>query len=568
MGLSRTSNRTIPACATARQPLGSAKGGWRLLINTHSNQRPPMRLSLVGFLMAVMIAPIPFAAPNPPLSPSEVSLSHLKARVRLATGQKTLRIRAHGPVSFEWGTKKETLAAATYSIQTSGAARGRQRYHLFAKTFLPNEARQADAYCAEWKAKGYHPEIVVFGKSMRAEGGKVIDNRSLWISLQRFDNEADAEALRKSLEKQEIWGWIRPETVHRNTAKVLIRAEGKTAALEAVTPLRITSTAPLDVGDVNTGFWKAARKTTAFSGSIDIRAGLDGLLELIENVPIEVYLAGVLPAEMPAEWPKEALKAQAVAARSEVLANLAGKHSLDDFDFCCTEHCRAYGGNSGREDATDAAIRETKGIVLTSAGRIAPTYFSANCGGWTENNENIWSGPPNPILRGKPDLPPKKKPRLFQLDSASLSEWLKSRPSAFCSANSANFRWTKRFSEQEISALFNKQYSVGQVREIKPEARGVSGRLKSLRIIGTKGSITITKELNIRLAFGGLPSAMFIIERGKTGKETAAFTFYGGGRGHGVGLCQDGARGMASAGYGFVDILRHYFSSAEVKRVD
>jgi len=165
-------------------------------------------------LLAIILSlcPVLGAAPKPSPVASEVPLEGLEARVRLAAGEKTFHVVARGPLTLEWGGSKETRGAGAYTIQASGLRPGRQRFHLFTKTFLPAEARQAEEYRASWKTRGYRPEMVIFGRRMRARGGRTVDSRSLWISLARVDTEAEAESLRKRLEKEEIWGWIRSAT--------------------------------------------------------------------------------------------------------------------------------------------------------------------------------------------------------------------------------------------------------------------------------------------------------------------------------------------------------------------
>jgi len=143
------------------------------------------------------------------------------------------------------------------------------------------------------------------------------------------------------------------------------------------------------------------------------------------------------------------------------------------------------------------------------------------------------------------------------------AQWVRSQPQAWCANDANHFRWTRRFSVAELSGLVNKYHKVGTVTAIEPGARGRSGRLRSCRVTGTGGSVNIEKELGIRLAFGGLPSAVFTVE--KTG---AAFVFHGAGRGHGVGMCQHGARAMAAAGQSHEQILRHYFTGVNLSRIN
>jgi SpoIID/LytB domain protein len=206
-------------------------------------------------------------------------------------------------------------------------------------------------------------------------------------------------------------------------------------------------------------------------------------------------------------------------------------------------------------------------VAAVAEGRVIPTVFSACCGGWSENNDTVWSGPPNGALRAVADLPKGANPAPKGLEGYGIVKWLTSTPKAYCSVDKDGFRWKRRYSQKELSALVNKVCAVGTVRAVAMGDRGPGGRLKSVKITGSKGSQVIQKELAIRRAFGGLPSAMCIINTEKNADGSLAFTIRGGGRGHGVGLCQQGARGMALQGAGYADIVRHYFTGAEIERL-
>jgi SpoIID/LytB domain protein len=508
------------------------------------------------------------------------TLANHSVRVRLTAKQSELTFRASEAVTVSSDEGEHTLPAAIYSVRASDVAPAKQRFHLFIKTFRPSEANEARQYLAQWKQQGYEPELITFGRQLQTESGKVIDGRSLWVSVARLNSMEKATALKAKLDRQEVFGWIVPETTQQGKGLLTIKevdsrsqvklgnernikdVSGK-KPLKVRLPARLRCERPIEIRNIDFGFWQPQRANRSYSGILEIAIGPDGLLEVYETLPIEDYLAGVLPAEMPAEWPVEALKAQAVSARSEVISSLAGKHMLEGFDFCGTEHCRAYLGAGGREKTTDRAVADTAGVVLAAEGRVLPAVFSANCGGWTEDNEGVWSAPPNPALRGVPDFPSGKNGP----SESGIAKWLRSPPPAYCSANSDSFRWVRKFTARELRDIVNRRYPVGDVRSIELGDRGASGRLKWVKIIGSKGTQVVRKELNIRLAFGGLKSAMFMVDiEGRKG-DPASFTFIGGGRGHGVGLCQDGARARALAGAKYRDILGHYFSRSEVVRM-
>jgi SpoIID/LytB domain protein len=169
----------------------------------------------------------------------------------------------------------------------------------------------------------------------------------------------------------------------------------------------------------------------------------------------------------------------------------------------------------------------------------------------------VWSAPPDPALRGVSDLEKRGK----KSSPARIDDWLRGKPDAWCAVDDTYFRWKRAYSETELRAIINKVAAVGRIEDIALGERGVGGRLKSVRIRGSQKTVTIEKELNIRRAFGGLPSALFTVH--KSGKN---FVFTGGGRGHGVVLCQQGARGMAVSGIGYREILTHYYTGVALAR--
>jgi SpoIID/LytB domain protein len=330
------------------------------------------------------------------------------------------------------------------------------------------------------------------------------------------------------------------------------------------------SDSPVTIKNVDFGFWNERREDRSYSGPLEVTIAKDGALQVVECIDLESYVEGVVPAEMPSSWPEAALQAQSVAGRTEIVAKIGTRHLADGFDLCATEHCQAYGGLNRRVPATTAAARATRGEILMEDARPIDAVYSLNCGGHTENVENVWSLNADPALRGRLDALGNSEELPSPIGKREIDLWVRGRPDVLCAEYSrpANFRWTKTYSADEIDALVAAKLDVGDVVNIIPLERGVSGRLKSLSVVGTLGEKVIHKELPIRSLFGGLYSAAFVLEkqRDDSGKLVSV-TFIGAGRGHGVGMCQDGARGMASHGADYRQILEHYYSGATVVRL-
>lgn len=309
---------------------------------------------------------------------------------------------------------------------------------------------------------------------------------------------------------------------------------------------------------------------TPYRGRLQLVRGGGGM-RVINQIRIDDYLKGVLPAEI-GPSPMEALKAQAVSARSETIFKLAtGRHSADGFDLCTQVHCQAYKGMRLETADSNRAVDETVGYVLMNGeGRILDAVYHNVCGGVTAGAEDVWDSKPIPGL--SPVFDSQRRtgtPRLG--DEAAFRRFLgETGADHFCDSSNPGYpkyalkyyRWTKTLSADEL----RKAAGVGRVRDIRVVERRESGRVRKIRISGDSGEKVIEKELPIRNAFG-LWSGLFYLDVRMGGGYVESATFVGAGNGHGVGLCQQGARIMAARGIGFDRILQHYYPGASLARV-
>jgi len=494
-------------------------------------------------------------------------LARQTVRVRLTTGQRAIDVASPERITASVAGGKRTLPPGSWTFRAAEATPARQEFRVFVKTFQPAERAAAMGFLDQLQREGYSAEIVTLGRRFHTKSGRIMDTRVLWISAGAFPRLEEAEALRATFEGRDVWGWVRARTVAEGRGIVAVRGNGEEQTAEWEVPLALEADGPIQLCWDDGGAGRKQPQARAYVGRLEIGIAPDGTLEVFETLDVETYLRGVLPSEMPADWPVEALKAQAVAARTDVFAKLGIAHELEGFDLCGAEHCLAYGGQTAWRPRTDAALEVTSGEILTDGERFIPAVFCANCGGWTENNENVWSGPANPNLRGVPDMLLSTEDGSDTPAAVGMAAWLLDPPKAYCSGDPRYYRWRKQFSAEELTAVVNERYPVGPVRSIEFGERGVSGRLKWVTVHGANGAAVIRKELPIRLAFGGLPSAMFLVDVEGGPDRPAQFTFVGGGRGHGVGLCQHGARGMALEGARHGEILIHYFTGARIEKV-
>lgn len=261
---------------------------------------------------------------------------------------------------------------------------------------------------------------------------------------------------------------------------------------------------------------------------------------VVNAVPMEEYLLGVVPSEVSPSWHEDALKAQAVAARTYAMYHMGG-FSKAGYDVTDDTRSQVYRGTAVESAATSNAIAETAGEILTSGGKPIDAVFHANGGGYTENSENVWG---------------------------SQIQYLRGVKEEFSSV--VNQPWTKTVSLAE----FQKRLNVGNLKKIelsklkkgpmKVRDRGVSGRVKSFTVEGSKGKKTVTGDQ--MKSWFGLSSTLFDLDvKGKN----LVITGYG--SGHGLGLSQWGAEAMAAKnGDGkeyYKKILTHYFTGAKVEKI-
>ena len=315
-------------------------------------------------------------------------------------------------------------------------------------------------------------------------------------------------------------------------------------------------------------FWSGSQDRS-YRGQIEINIVPNGL-QVVNKVSLEEYLYGVVPSEMPANWPMEALKAQAVAARSEAMVKL-GRHKDEGFDFCSEVHCQVYSGVENETEATNQAVEDTRGVIMAYRGKPVDAVYSGNCGGHTQDNI-FGDGEDIPYLKGIPDTLDDTG-MSFPLSPLQLEYWFKEPPkSILCDipeySKNSSFRWVRIYSAEEIKEMLPDAARIGNINKIIVARRRKSGHISAVKIIGSKSSFIIEKELNIRKALGNLRSSMFKIEvKYGADKKPRQFIFYGGGWGHGIGMCQSGACGLAGMGRNYQEILKHYYKGVELKKI-
>jgi len=272
-----------------------------------------------------------------------------------------------------------------------------------------------------------------------------------------------------------------------------------------------------------------------YRGEVELRLTPRGLT-VVNIVRTEDYVRSVTAEEMPPSWPAPALEAQAVAARTFALAH-RGRHRSAGFDLCTTTHCQSYHGIRSEQASSNQAVQATYGQVLTYQGKLIEALFHTDSGGMTENSEDVW-GTKIPYLRAATEVERFTQP------------------------------WQKTLPAVELVQKFHHKGDIGELKIIRLSPlqmgqasadRTVSGRVKSVQLVGKKGTVRVTGE-ELRNVLGLRSTLLEMKLNGGT------VQIHGYGWGHGLGLSQYGAKAWAKQ-LDYQGILKHYYQGAVLKQL-
>ncbi len=427
----------------------------------------------------------------------------------------------------------------------------------------------------EWTKKGVPVRVATVGEAYGI-AGHVVDTRRYAILAQGVSTEAGARQKAQELEaKFGARVQIRRELAVRPRGRVELRdPHGASVAIgEGALELRAADGIVVEQVEFGMGYSFHGAEDRAYPGRLFATIDGSGALAVVVALPMERLIKGVVPSEIFARAHAEALKAQAVTARGEVLAKIGARHLGDPYQLCAEQHCQVYKGTAAEEAGANAAVDATRGEALFAElggqSRLVDSVYSAVCGGFTEDNDAVWGGPPDPSLRGRPDFDPTAPGMAAFKDGigeALVSRFVHLNPvPSYCAqsgfARPDKVRWQRPFTRAEVDEICA-PLGVGAVQALAVDGRGVSGRARSLRVAGDRAAARVHGELTIRRMFRNLNSGMFVVERSPGG-----WTFVGGGWGHGSGMCQTGAIGRAERGASYRDILAWYYSGAAPVRI-
>ena len=367
---------------------------------------------------------------------------------------------------------------------------------------------------------------------------------------------------------------------------------------------------------IGIGFHWERKEAQTFEGMLRLEADGDRVW-VINELPVERYLASVISSEMRATSSPSLLRAHAIISRSWLLTQMAHRINADHpseetcggweteeelvrwydrddhqrFDVCADDHCQRYQGITRMvSDHVEEAIHSTYGQVLWDGKGICDARFSKCCGGATEVFSACWQDEDKPYLAAFLDRPTQAGQAADALpdltDEETARKWILSDPPAFCNTQDKQvlrqvlngydqetadfYRWHIDYTQEELASLIARKTGLrfGKILDLVPLERGKSGRIVRLKIVGTERERVIGKELEIRrtLSESHLKSSAFVVttQQGADGIPQS-FHLSGAGWGHGVGLCQIGAAMMGEKGYDHEAILRHYYPGATLK---
>jgi len=357
--------------------------------------------------------------------------------------------------------------------------------------------------------------------------------------------------------------------------------------------------------------WQRKEDQT-FEGGLRLRANANGTITAINDAGVEQYLKSVISSEMSAEAPLELLRAHAITSRSWLVAMLErqkrfkhiggparrgseseteivrwyDREDHERYDVCADDHCQRYQGITKIiSPAAAQAVQDTRGVFLVHGGEICDARYSKSCGGRSEVFATAWEELSVPYLATVSDAAV-EHPLISS--EATAQQWIRASPEAYCNTTDGSilrqvlpsfdqettdfYRWTVTYGNDELAALLHRRSGIdfGALRQLEPLQRGPSGRIDRLRIVGTRRTVVVGKELEIRrwLSPSHLYSSAFVVTtEGGPGGLPAKFTLHGAGWGHGVGFCQIGAAVMAAQGFQAETIVKHYFRGVELKKL-
>lgn len=323
---------------------------------------------------------------------------------------------------------------------------------------------------------------------------------------------------------------------------------------------------------------KAEISNRPYAGTLKLQPNAHQSFTLVNNVPLETYVRGVVPHEIGYNAPYPAVQAQAILARTYALASLQ-RFKADDYELCADTQCQVYRGLENTTEVADRAVADTRGLVLTYNNRVIDALYSSTTGGITANYNDLWDGTPRPYLQSVLDLAnrPENQRSANISDNKNLKAFL-DRQEGFNEVGWRTLRWRKSGSLDELQISLKKflrfsgdtTTNFNAIKQLQITKRAPSGRVLEMEVTTDTGKIYVKKD-EIIDAFDPPDSTFFRLEpiykeQGKE-KVLTGYTFIGGGLGHGVGMSQTGSYNLARMGFTYDRILNFYYTNTQLQKL-
>lgn len=516
---------------------------------------------LVGLVISLAAAPLAAAPPNPVIQVGVVQRfgEDPQAQIRLeAPAGERLNLR------FETNGQPQTLS--TTQVVLGVKAEPITAPDLRERVVLSHHRsfESAEYSAQEWRQRGIEAEIAQPG------GWEV------WASRQQYHTPLLRRLLVKNLQAQGFSEVHLDSQVVSQVPKLFFQANGyryhrdRLALSSSGGRTRVVQIAP----------GAAPPLTRVYAGGLSLQPNAYETYTLINQVPVETYLRGVVPHEIGPRAPRPAIQAQAVLARTYVLRNLR-RFAIDGYQICADTQCQVYRGLSGTVPAADQAIQATRGQVLTYQNELVDALYSSTSGGVTAAFSHVWNGPDRPYLKPVVDSVSgawnlSRNP----LDGETSFRAFMALDQGFNEQGWQLFRWRYDSTLAEITQdlrqfLGRRQHPLAgfsQVNQVRVTERAPSGRVQGLEIDTDLGPVRLEKDEIVRV-LSAPRSLLFYLDpiyapaQGDTPPTLSGYRFVGGGWGHGVGLSQTGSYRLGQMGWNYGRILQFYYPGTTLQPI-
>lgn len=532
-----------------------------LTTSSPSQKRPVWPISLVAlgaFLGGSLLAPLPAQAADVDLQVGVVQRFGDKPTDALTLqaqpGERlTFRFQRNG----QWQTVSSNRAKLSIVMQPLSQPRVEERVVLSThRSFETAEDRAMG-----WQAKGIPVEIAQPGRWQVWADRKLYNDPTLRrLLLQNVQAQGDQTAF---LDSQVV-------SQHPKAALTVNGYRYLRDRIEIRAGRGVIQVGPVE-GDRASADSSVPQRR--YAGSLRLQPNAYGTYTLVNQVPLETYLRGVVPHEIGTWAAQPVLEAQAILARTYALRNQR-RFAIDGYHLCADTQCQVYNGLTGADPATDQAIAATRGQVLTYQNELVDALYSSSNGGISAPFHDVWQGTPRPYLQAKIDSigSPWDLAQNSLANEQNLRAFIR-QTSGFNEAGQSLFRWREQVKlpklNQELQAyLKSRQHPLAgfnTIQKMEVTQRSVSGRIQTLHIQTDRGTLDLNRD-DVRVAFEAPYSTLFYLDPiYDNNRRLSGYTFVGGGFGHGVGLSQTGSYYLGRLGWPSTRILSFYFPGTQLQ---